>query len=238
MAKTEASGSSSSKSRKSAKPFTSTSGGTPKPISTSSKKSPVVESNEVEADGPSQGLPTKKNRATAALETTKKTGDRVAKPSTSKDRLSESRAGKSSLTAAKSTDDPSRKSTRMKQKAVTQPVEADSEESEEEWVGFEGVNEEGDEEDEGGSGEEDRDSDDEELLHGLSSDDDQDSSDEEVEFPGIDVSKLPTVAKDDKTVMRKLEKAKLQPVCVTSNMALLSTVILTSRFRRRLGTRV
>jgi len=90
-------------------------------------------------------------------------------------------------------------------------VEADSEESEEEWVGFGGVDEEKDEEDEDESGEEDSGSSEEELLHGLSSDDDQDSSDEEIEIPGIDVSKLPTIAKDDKTVKQKLEKAKRQP---------------------------
>jgi nucleolar protein 15 len=50
-------------------------------------------------------------------------------------------------------------------------------------------------------------------LFGFSTDDD-DSSDEEMndEPDAIDVSKLPTIAKDDATVQRKLEKAKKKPV--------------------------
>lgn len=50
------------------------------------------------------------------------------------------------------------------------------------------------------------------YLHGFSSDEDS-SDDEETIFTaeGVDVSKLPTVAKDDVTVQRKLEKAKRQP---------------------------
>ncbi|KAJ8521101.1 hypothetical protein ONZ45_g2137 [Pleurotus djamor] len=51
-------------------------------------------------------------------------------------------------------------------------------------------------------------------LHGLSSDDDGDSSDEDddmEESAAIDVGKLPTIAKDDETVKRKLEKAKRKP---------------------------
>ncbi|KAH9928424.1 hypothetical protein B0H21DRAFT_700356 [Amylocystis lapponica] len=50
-------------------------------------------------------------------------------------------------------------------------------------------------------------------LHGFSTDED-DSSDEEdmaEEWPGIDVDKLPTIAKDEATVKKKLEKAKRQP---------------------------
>lgn len=52
-------------------------------------------------------------------------------------------------------------------------------------------------------------------LRGLSSD--EDSSDDDgggatPDIPGIDVSKLPTVAKDDATVKRKLERAKRNPV--------------------------
>lgn len=62
------------------------------------------------------------------------------------------------------------------------------------------------------------DSDDEDVhLHGFSTDDD-DSSDEEDEMDfessAFDVSKLPTIAKDDATVKRKLDKAKRQPVCL------------------------
>ncbi|RPD61049.1 RNA-binding domain-containing protein [Lentinus tigrinus ALCF2SS1-7] len=51
-----------------------------------------------------------------------------------------------------------------------------------------------------------------EDFYGFESDDD-DSSDEEMaeDIPGIDIGKLPTVAKDDETVKRKLEKAKRKP---------------------------
>lgn len=62
----------------------------------------------------------------------------------------------------------------------------------------------------------DSEEDDEVHLHGFSTDDD-DSSDEEggmnFEATPLDVSKLPTVAKDDATVKRKLDKAKRQLVC-------------------------
>lgn len=50
------------------------------------------------------------------------------------------------------------------------------------------------------------------YLYGFSTD--EDSSDDEgfaLAEEGIDVSKLPTIAKDDATVKRKLEKAKRQP---------------------------
>lgn len=51
-------------------------------------------------------------------------------------------------------------------------------------------------------------------LHGFSTD--EDSSDEEFDAgdtsTGIDLKRLPTIAKDDETVKRKLEKAKRQPV--------------------------
>lgn len=50
------------------------------------------------------------------------------------------------------------------------------------------------------------------MLHGLSTDDD-DSSDEEVDGPPLDISKLPTIAKDDATLSKRLEKAKKQSVC-------------------------
>lgn len=53
---------------------------------------------------------------------------------------------------------------------------------------------------------------DEDRLHGFSTDD-EDSSDEEVIVEhGIDVGKLPTVAKDDATVQKKLERAQRQQV--------------------------
>lgn len=61
----------------------------------------------------------------------------------------------------------------------------------------------------------DQDEDDDDHLHGFSTDDD-DSSDEEDpmddEPSAFDVGKLPTIAKDDATVKRKLEKAQRQPV--------------------------
>ncbi|KAG6917520.1 hypothetical protein DXG01_002267 [Tephrocybe rancida] len=51
-------------------------------------------------------------------------------------------------------------------------------------------------------------------LHGFSTDDDDSSDEEDVmdHEPSIfDISKLPTIAKDDKTVQQKLAKAKRQP---------------------------
>jgi len=114
----------------------------------------------------------------------------------------------------KSADSATQTKVKAKGSKQLKPVEAESEESEQEWVGLGGVNEssEGGEEDEDGE-EDDGDSSEDELLHGLSSDD-QDSSDEEVEVPAINISKLPTIAKDDKVVKQKLEKAKRQPVCI------------------------
>jgi nucleolar protein 15 len=55
---------------------------------------------------------------------------------------------------------------------------------------------------------------DDDYLHGFSSDDDS-SDEEDVEVEGIDVTKLPTIAKDDKTVQSKLSKAKKEPVSIT-----------------------
>lgn len=51
-------------------------------------------------------------------------------------------------------------------------------------------------------------------FFGFSTDDDGDSSDEDDlnEAPPLDVTKLPTIAKDDATVKRKLEQAKKKPV--------------------------
>lgn len=59
---------------------------------------------------------------------------------------------------------------------------------------------------------------DEDHLHGFSTDDD-DSSDEEVIVDDrIDVGKLPTVAKDDATVQKKLERAQRQPVGLSTHV--------------------
>ncbi|CAE6349163.1 unnamed protein product [Rhizoctonia solani] len=51
-------------------------------------------------------------------------------------------------------------------------------------------------------------------LQGFSTDEDSsdDDRDDAPELPGIDLTKLPTVAKDDATVKRRLDKAKKEPV--------------------------
>ena len=209
------------------KALTPASSGTPKPPSMASKKLRAVESDEVDVDGPSEEPPNNREKTTVASTTTKKVFDDKLRPLSSKQdaRPSKSKLVKSPSTAMKTGGSSDPKLTGKKQKAAAEPVEADSEESEEEWVGFSHVSGEnsGEDEEEGESEEEadeeaDDDSSEEELLHGLSSDDDddQDSSDEEVEHPGIDISKLPTIAKDDKIVKQKLEKAKRKPVCITS----------------------
>lgn len=61
---------------------------------------------------------------------------------------------------------------------------------------------------------EDEDEDDISHLHGFSTDDDDSSEEEDAmddEPSAFDVSKLPTIAKDDATIKHKLEKAKRQP---------------------------
>jgi nucleolar protein 15 len=58
------------------------------------------------------------------------------------------------------------------------------------------------------------DSDENDHLHGFSTDDDDSSDEENVladKMPALDVNKLPTIARDDETVKRKLAKAKRQP---------------------------
>jgi nucleolar protein 15 len=58
-------------------------------------------------------------------------------------------------------------------------------------------------------------SDSEGHLHGFSTDDDDSSDEEDALDDGpseFDLGKLPTIAKDDATVKRKLEKAKQHPV--------------------------
>ena len=62
---------------------------------------------------------------------------------------------------------------------------------------------------------EDKDKDEGSHLHGFSTDDDDSSDEEDAMDDGpseFDVSKLPTIAKDDATVKHKLDKAKRQPV--------------------------
>ncbi|ETW83275.1 hypothetical protein HETIRDRAFT_315159, partial [Heterobasidion irregulare TC 32-1] len=48
-------------------------------------------------------------------------------------------------------------------------------------------------------------------LHGFSTDEDSSDEDMDGDVDGIDVGKLPTIARDDATVKRKLQKAKRQP---------------------------
>lgn len=160
---------------------------------------------------------TSAKKASVALVTTKKSPADAAKSSASrKDQQSKSKPVNSRLTVAKPLGNSDQKPVGKQQKVVAQLVQDDGEESEEEWVGFGSTSKESGDDDEDEGGEEDSDSSEEELLHGLSSGDDQDSSDEEIELPGLDVSKLPTIAKDDQTVKLKLEKAKRKSVRVTS----------------------
>jgi len=79
--------------------------------------------------------------------------------------------------------------------------------------------EEDEEEEENGGADEavnmNEDSDSEGHLHGFSTDDDDSSDEEDAMDDGpseFDLGKLPTIAKDDATVKRKLEKAKQHPV--------------------------
>ncbi|TFK88829.1 RNA-binding domain-containing protein [Polyporus arcularius HHB13444] len=53
----------------------------------------------------------------------------------------------------------------------------------------------------------------EDEFYGFESDDDDSSDEDEMvdDIPGIDIGKLPTIARDDETVKRKLEKAKRKP---------------------------
>ena len=58
-------------------------------------------------------------------------------------------------------------------------------------------------------------------LHGFSTDDNDSSDEEDIaedEPSAFDVAKLPTIAKDDATVKRKLEKAKKNPVRWITNI--------------------
>ncbi|KZT53263.1 hypothetical protein CALCODRAFT_440369 [Calocera cornea HHB12733] len=51
---------------------------------------------------------------------------------------------------------------------------------------------------------------DDDVLHGFSSGSDSSDEDDDVDTAPIDIGKLPTIAKDDATIKRKLEKAKKQ----------------------------
>lgn len=53
---------------------------------------------------------------------------------------------------------------------------------------------------------------DDEHLYGFSTDEDDSSDEDDAVGEEVDIGKLPTVAKDDATVKKKLEKAKRHPV--------------------------
>ncbi|THV04452.1 RNA-binding domain-containing protein [Dendrothele bispora CBS 962.96] len=93
-------------------------------------------------------------------------------------------------------------SSKLKAK-LPKPIDDDEEQEEDEEM---------DDDQEGGVNEAEEEDDDEVMIHGFSTDDDDSSDDEDfVEPSGIDVGRLPTIAKDDATVKRKLEKAKREP---------------------------
>jgi hypothetical protein len=54
-------------------------------------------------------------------------------------------------------------------------------------------------------------------LYGFSTDEDDSSDDDEAAGDEVDIGKLPTIAKDDATVKRKLDKAKRHPVSLSTN---------------------
>ncbi|PIL29820.1 hypothetical protein GSI_08027 [Ganoderma sinense ZZ0214-1] len=128
---------------------------------------------------------TKKKRKSTAVE------DVVEAPPAPKTKKSKSTLSVAELPSspAKPTSKESKKEKKGKRVKVTEPQPEPESEDEE------GVAEENEAEEE---------------FYGFESDDD--SSDEEVDdIPGIDLGKLPTIAKDDATVKRKLEKAKRKP---------------------------
>ena len=76
---------------------------------------------------------------------------------------------------------------------------------------------------------EDQDEDEGDHLHGFSTDDDDSSDEEDAMDDGpsaFDVSKLPTIAKDDATIKHKLDKAKRQPVCLPLSLIRFVLLIL------------
>ncbi|KAI0636087.1 hypothetical protein C8Q77DRAFT_1052818 [Trametes polyzona] len=141
----------------------------------------------------------KKKRKSSAAAVSEETTAKAPAKDTAKVPASESKAAKKGKSTpvvqeqpAQSQKDGKKSKAKPAPKAPSpSPAEEDKDENEE---GEEEVDEE------------------EKEFYGFSSDDD-DSSDEEMvdEIPGIDVGKLPTIAKDDETVKRRLEKAKRKP---------------------------
>ncbi|KAI0671896.1 hypothetical protein C8Q78DRAFT_972909 [Trametes maxima] len=147
----------------------------------------------VEEKGEESSEKTKKKRRNSivatAVETTSKTNpEEAANVSTS---VSKSKKGKAvALPEEKSSKGSKKAKAKAAPKAPTPEPEAQS------------------------AGEEDvvADQEQEQEFYGFSDDDDDSSDDEMVDdIPGIDIGKLPTIAKDDATVKRKLEKAKRKP---------------------------
>lgn len=61
------------------------------------------------------------------------------------------------------------------------------------------------------------DAEDDDHLYGFSTDEDDSSDDDVVAGEELDTGRLPTIAKDDATVKRKLEKAKRHPVSTSTS---------------------
>jgi nucleolar protein 15 len=64
---------------------------------------------------------------------------------------------------------------------------------------------------------EDEDAEEDDHLYGFSTDEDDSSDDDAAAGDEVDVGKLPTIAKDDATVKRKLDKAKRHPVSTSTS---------------------
>ncbi|KAF8072063.1 hypothetical protein FPV67DRAFT_1483737 [Lyophyllum atratum] len=173
--------------------------------STKSKK-PLKEQPQPIAEEKVEVVESKKKKRKGTKEEASKSTEKSEKPTPTSapipaepipDSISATRKASNTSKSPKTADKPSKKSKKVKAKEPSplpepEPVVP----SEEEPVDAES-----------GDDEEDL------HLHGFSTDDD--SSDEEDamdhEPSAFDISKLPTIAKDDATVKRKLEKAKRQP---------------------------
>ena len=81
----------------------------------------------------------------------------------------------------------------------------------------------------------DEDSPDEENVHlyGFSTDEDSSGDDLDVDDQAVDVGSLPTVARDDATVKRKLERAKRKPARVFSSRTPSTRLIILRRYQKR-----
>ncbi|KAG6827980.1 hypothetical protein H0H92_009806 [Tricholoma furcatifolium] len=142
--------------------------------------------------------PTPSSKKASAASKSSKAAESPAKPASDIPKsISATSKAAPAVKIPKDSDKSSKKSRKVKAKEPSPSPEPEPEPEVEDDEG-----EDGDEEEE------------DVHLHGFSTDDD-DSSDEEDDMDhepsAIDISKLPTIAKDDATVKRKLEKAKRQP---------------------------